>query len=157
MLKRQGIMTGFEDGSSRLNESMSREQFAFVLYKLLDLPRSNSTPGFVDVLKTRWSFTAVQAVRSAGIMVGKGDNRFEPTAPVKVEELAAVLLKVNNVPANPNVGFVGKVSAWRRLRSEPLLAKAGSPLGTTTRSKPREACSWRLSTRSIRAGTVRST
>lgn len=115
VLKRQGIMTGFEDGSSRLNESMSREQFASVLYKLLELPRSSSTPGFVDVLKTRWSFTAVQAVRSAGIMIGKGGNRFEPTAPVKVEELASVLMKVYNVPANPNVGFVGKVSAWAKV------------------------------------------
>ncbi|OBZ09447.1 Ig-like domain-containing protein [Bacillus sp. FJAT-26390] len=115
VLKRQGIMTGFEDGSSRLNESMSREQFASVLYKLLELPRSNSTPGFVDVLKTRWSFAAVQAVRSAGIMIGKGGNRFEPKAPVKVEELATVLVKVNNVPASPNVGFVGKASAWAKV------------------------------------------
>lgn len=123
VLKRQGIMTGFEDGSSRLNESMSREQFASVLYKLLELPRSNATPGFVDVLKTRWSFTAVQAVRSAGIMIGKGENRFEPTAPVKVEELAVVLLKVNNVPANPNVGFVGKVSAWAKVAVGTALSK----------------------------------
>ena len=96
-------------------------------------------------------------MRSAGIMVGKGDNRFEPTAPVKVEELAAVLLRVNNVPANPNVGFVGKVSAWAKVAVGTALSKGLMPLGTTTRSKPREACSWRLSTRSIRAGTVRST
>lgn len=123
VLKRQGIMTGFEDGSSRLNESMSREQFATVLYKLLELPRSNTTPSFVDVLKTRWSFTAVQAVRSAGIMVGKGGNRFEPTAPVKVEELATVLMKINNVPANPNVGFVGKVSAWAKVAVGTALSK----------------------------------
>ncbi|MCA0754226.1 Ig-like domain-containing protein [Paenibacillus sp. N4] len=123
VLKQHGIMTGFEDGSSRLNESMSREQFAAVLYKLLELPRSNSTPGFVDVLKTRWSFTAVQAVRSAGLMVGKGNNRFEPTAPVKVEELAAVLLKVNNVPANPNIGFEGKVSAWAKAAVGTALSK----------------------------------
>lgn len=123
VLKRQGIMTGFEDGSSRLNESMSREQFATVLYKLLELPHSNTTPSFVDVLKTRWSFTAVQAVRSAGIMVGKGGNRFEPTAPVKVEELATVLMKINNVPANPNVGFVGKVSAWAKVAVGTALSK----------------------------------
>ncbi|MEV5028016.1 Ig-like domain-containing protein [Paenibacillus sp. LPE1-1-1.1] len=123
VLKRQGIMTGFEDGSSRLNESMSREQFATVLYKLLELPRSNSAPSFVDVLKTRWSFTAVQAVRSAGIMVGKGGNRFEPTAPVKVEELATVLMKINNVPPNPNIGFVGKVSAWAKVAVGTALSK----------------------------------
>lgn len=123
VLKQHGIMTGFEDGSSRLNESMSREQFATVLYKLLELPRSNSTPGFVDVLKTRWSFTAIQAVRSAGLMVGKGDNRFAPADPVKIEELAAVLLKVNNIPANPNVGFPGKVSAWAKAAVGTALSK----------------------------------
>ncbi|MCR2805648.1 Ig-like domain-containing protein [Paenibacillus soyae] len=114
VLKQQGIMTGFEDGSSRLHESMSREQFATVLYKLLELPHSNTTPAFADVLKTRWSFTAVQAVRNSGLMVGKGNNRFEPTAPVKVEELAVVLLKVNNVSAYPNVVFAGKVSPWAK-------------------------------------------
>ncbi|MHA6484204.1 Ig-like domain-containing protein [Paenibacillus sp. strain BS8-2] len=114
VLKQEGIMTGFEDGSSRLHESMSREQFAAVLQKLLELPRSSSTPSFVDVLKTRWSYNAVQSVRSAGIMVGRGENRFEPTAPVKIEELATVLLKVNNVTANPNFGFNGKVSQWAK-------------------------------------------
>lgn len=114
ILKQQGIMTGFEDGSSRLYETMSREQFATVLYRLLELPRSNSAPTFVDVLRTRWSFTAIQAVRSAGLMIGKGENRFDPTAPVKVEELATVLLKVNNVPANPTIGYSGKVSAWAK-------------------------------------------
>lgn len=123
VLKKQGIMTGFEDGSSRLHESMSREQFASVLYKLLELPRSGSTPTFVDVLKTRWSYTAVQAVRSAGIMVGRGENRFEPTAPVKVEELATVLLKINNAAANPNVGFAGKVSPWAKAAVGTALSK----------------------------------
>ncbi|RIX50250.1 hypothetical protein D3P08_20575 [Paenibacillus nanensis] len=114
ILKQHGIMTGFEDGSSRLHESMSREQFAAVLYRLLELPSSNSTPRFSDVLKNRWSFTAVQAVRNAGIMEGKGNNRFEPTAPVKVEELAVVLLKVNNGTPNTNISFQGKVSAWAK-------------------------------------------
>lgn len=127
VLKQKGIMTGFEDGSSRLHESMSREQFAAVLYKLLELPSSHSAPGFVDVLKTRWSFTAIQAVRSAGLMVGKGNNRFEPTAPVKVEELAAVLLKVNNVPAYPNVVFAGKVSAWAKTSVGTALSKGWIP------------------------------
>lgn len=123
LLKKEGIMTGFEDGSSRLHESMSREQFATVLYRLLELPRSASTPGFVDVLKTRWSYTAVQAVRSANIMVGRGDYKFEPTAPVKVEELATVLLKINNVAANPNVGFAGKVSPWAKAAVGTALSK----------------------------------
>ncbi|MFD0587339.1 Ig-like domain-containing protein [Paenibacillus sp. GCM10027627] len=123
ILKQKGIMSGFEDGSSRLNESMSREQFATVLYNLLELPVSNSTPGFVDVLKTRWSFKAIQAVRSAGLMVGKGDNRFGPTSPVKVEELAAILLKVNNVPSNSNVSFTGKVSPWAKAAVGTAIAK----------------------------------
>ncbi|REK76810.1 Ig-like domain-containing protein [Paenibacillus paeoniae] len=114
ILKQKGIMTGFEDGSSRLNESMSREQFATVLYKLLELPASHSTPSFVDVLKTRWSYTAIQAVRGANLMVGKGDNQFGPTAPVKVEELAAILLKVNNASSNSNINYSGKVSAWAK-------------------------------------------
>ncbi|MDQ6423617.1 Ig-like domain-containing protein [Paenibacillus sp. LHD-117] len=124
VLKQKGIMSGFEDGSSRLNESMTREQFATVLYKLLELPRSNTAPKFADVLKTRWSFEAVQAVRSAGLMVGKGDNRFAPTAPVKVEELAVVMVKVNNIPVNPNIGFTGKVSAWAKAAVGTALSKA---------------------------------
>lgn len=114
VLKQAGIMTGFEDGSSRLNQPMSREQFATVIYKLLELPKSSTTPSFSDVLKTRWSYTAIQAVRGAGLMEGKGENRFEPTANVKVEELAVVLLKVNNAAANPNISYEGKVSAWAK-------------------------------------------
>ncbi len=122
-LKREGIMTGFEDGSSRLHESMSREQFATVLHRLLDLPNATTTPRFTDVLKTRWSYSSVQAVRHAGLMVGKGENRFEPTAPVKVEELAVVLLKINHVSAYPNVVFAGNVSPWAKTAVGTVISK----------------------------------
>lgn len=38
-LVKQGIFTGFDDGSSRLNVSMTREQFAAVLFRLWELKK----------------------------------------------------------------------------------------------------------------------
>lgn len=113
-LRKEGIFSGFADGSSRLYDSMSREQFATVLYKLFELPDAPYPTSFSDVLKNRWSFEAIRAVARAGLMYGVSATKFSPEANVTVEQLAAILVRATSYESS-GVGFVtGKVSPWAR-------------------------------------------
>jgi len=50
-LKREGIFTGYADGSAHLSDPMTREQFAAVLYRLWDLREEASAQRYSDVLR----------------------------------------------------------------------------------------------------------
>lgn len=115
VLKDKGIFTGFQDGSARLDEKMSREQFATVLYRLLDLKsETKASATYADVLKTRWSFAYVEAASKAGLMKGVGANKFAPADNVTVEQLAAILVRAFGLTGPSNVFVGGKVSAWAK-------------------------------------------
>lgn len=110
----EGIFSGFEDGSSRLYTTMTREQFAAVLFRLWDLTEESSKPSYSDVLKTRWSFGEIQAVTKAGLMQGMGKGKFAPTSDVTVEQLASVLVRGYGASGESGNTVYGSVSAWAK-------------------------------------------
>lgn len=114
VLKDKGIFTGLGDGSAGLSQSMTREQFAAVLYRLWDLSDSNPVKAsFNDVLKTRWSYNEVEAVNEAGLMTGTAARVFSPTANVTVEQLAVVLVRAFGYGSGSSP-VAGLVSPWAR-------------------------------------------
>ncbi|MFB9275333.1 Ig-like domain-containing protein [Cohnella cellulosilytica] len=113
-LRQNGIFTGFSDGSSRLYDSMSREQLAAVLYRLLELPAGRTVPSYNDVLKTRWSFSEVEAVARAGLMNGTKTRTFSPTSNVTVEQLAVILTRSYGLSGPSSTPVTGRVSPWAR-------------------------------------------
>ncbi|ANE45222.1 hypothetical protein SY83_01495 [Paenibacillus swuensis] len=113
VLVNKGIFAGFSDGSSRLNESMTREQFAAVLFRLLELSSNQSTASkYNDVLKTRWSFDEIAAVSAAGLMKGVSNGRFEPLTKVSAEQLATVLVRTYGISGSSSTKVNGYVSKW---------------------------------------------
>jgi hypothetical protein len=114
VLRQKNIFTGFTDGSSRLYDSMSREQLAAVLFRLLELPGRVSLPSYDDVLKTRWSFQEIEAVTRAKLMGGIGSRVFSPMNNVTVEQLAAVFVRSYGLSGEGATPVTGKVSKWAR-------------------------------------------
>jgi hypothetical protein len=112
-LRQKGIFAGFSDGSAGLYQSMTREQFAQVLYKLLELPDPSGPSPYSDILRTRWSYVPIAAVTEAGLMVGTGYRTFSPDTPVTVEQLAAILVRTSGWSGGSKL-VTGKVSAWAR-------------------------------------------
>ncbi|ACT01513.1 Ig-like domain-containing protein [Paenibacillus sp. JDR-2] len=114
VLKEKGIFKGLGDGSAGLNQSMTREQFAAVLYRLWGLPDNNpAKASFDDVLKSRWSYHEVEAVNQVGLMTGTAARRFSPVANVTVEQLAVVLVRAFGYGSGSSP-VTGSVSAWAR-------------------------------------------
>ncbi len=112
-LKQEGIFTGYPDGSSKLYNAMSREEFAVVLYRAFQLADSPYTKSFDDMARNRWSFTEVEAVNKAGLMMGDR-KKFSPEDSVTVEQLAAILVRATGYESRGSGFVVGKVSSWAR-------------------------------------------
>jgi len=114
-LRDKGIFNGYSDGSAGLNDPMTREQFAAVLFRLWSLKEENPAKAtYSDVLKTRWSYTNVEAVTKAGLMQGIGNRKFAPTAPVTVEQLATILVRAYGYEGPGSTPVAGKASLWAR-------------------------------------------
>ncbi len=95
-----GFISGFEDGSFKPAQPLTREQVvSIVVESLLALPDVNMDPvgvaqgsPFPDVAQDRWSAAKIAYARDRQIVAGyKEDGTFKPTQPVSRAELIAVM------------------------------------------------------------------
>jgi len=114
VLKQNNIVTGFTDGSARLYDSVSREQLAAVLFRLLELQAQGSAPSYDDVLTTRWSYHEIEAVSRAKLMNGTKTRVFSPQANVTVEQLAVIFIRSYGLSGVGSTPVTGTVSKWAR-------------------------------------------
>ena len=91
-LKELGIFSGFPDGSAGLDQNMTRAQFAKVLTTGLQLDENAAASKYSDVSAGHWAKGFIGAVTEAGLMQGKGNNKFDPNGSVTIEELAKTLV-----------------------------------------------------------------
>lgn len=109
ILQNAGIFNGFEDGSARLDLSMTREQFAAVITRLWKLDETTARD-YNDVDPNRWSSGAIGAVTKAGFMNGVDEGVFGPEQTVTIEQLATILVRAlgyddsDKIPPNVNKG-----------------------------------------------------
>lgn len=96
----QGIVNGYQDGSFRPQESVTREEFCKILVtalgqKKLELPLE---PTFSDVSEDRWSYPYVEACHNylTGYSNPNGLPTFRPEADATREDIAVALVKILN-------------------------------------------------------------
>ena len=93
-----GILSGFEDGSLRLEENITREQFATLAVKLLnkesEVEKSKGSTIFKDVKKDRWSAGYINVAVNQGLIVGRGNGVFDPSANITHGEILTVLVNL---------------------------------------------------------------
>ena len=91
-----GIIEGFEDGSFDPNGTLTREQAATLVTRMLlgdnadRLGVEGST--FNDVAATRWSASAIEYCASLGLIDGAGDGNFYPAGQLTANAFAKILL-----------------------------------------------------------------
>ncbi|MBM7565785.1 S-layer homology domain-containing protein [Paenibacillus sacheonensis] len=96
-----GSMKGYEDGSFRPHDAVTRAQFAVILSGSLDLKPAAGTDGakpFADAAAIpAWAAAGVKAAQEAGFMKGSptaGGTSFNPQQPMTRAELAVVLAQL---------------------------------------------------------------
>src|SRR4051794_16585447 len=68
----QGIIQGYNDGTVRPKDDVTREQFAAFIVRALELPAA--VPTYTDVNLSSALASAIGALQSTGIMKGTLDN-----------------------------------------------------------------------------------
>lgn len=87
-----GLMGGYPDGSFRPGNSITRQEAAVVLNKLLGLKEEKGFSGFTDKEDiAKWAADAVQAVSAAGLMGGYPDETFRPQNAINRAEAIVIL------------------------------------------------------------------
>ncbi|MBT9313702.1 DUF3747 domain-containing protein [Leptothoe kymatousa] len=94
-----GFIAGFQDGTFRPRNSLTREQLVSMVIEALDaqenisvaLPSQVTANPFSDVASNRWSAAKIQFASQNGIVSGYEDGNFRPAQEVTRAEMMAVL------------------------------------------------------------------
>lgn len=87
----KGILNGYEDGSFRPDEFVSREQFVKMFVTAFELYSDNGVANFEDVKVDRWSYNYILTAASAGIVNGVNSKEFMPENKVSRQDAAVML------------------------------------------------------------------
>ena len=94
-----GIINGYEDGSARPDQTLTREEMATVVSRLLisfgEEPVTAETVWYWDHTKVSdYAKPHVRNLMERGIMTGMGDHYFEPKKPVTRAQAAVILYRL---------------------------------------------------------------
>ena len=109
-MKNAGILNGYEDGSFKPDQEVTREEFTQMMLKItkttsLDIDKIQN---YFDVSSERWSYKAVQAFGSSIKESSDGYVYFYPTRQIQRQEVAKIVsdyygLDNNNLDSRDNL------------------------------------------------------
>ena len=83
------IVRGYPAGDYRPAAVVTRDQMAVYIYRAAGLPSPTAVyPDFTDVPTDFWAFKEIEACFAAGVVVGYGDNTYQPTWQVNRAQMA---------------------------------------------------------------------
>ena len=97
-MSQQGITLGWEDGTFRPHDPVSREAMAAFFYRFAGRPSVTAQTTFNDVRPASTQFyKEISWLQSSGITTGWPDGTFRPYAPVERGAIAAFMHRYDNV------------------------------------------------------------
>ena len=89
---RQGLVTGYGDGTFGTDDPVSREQIAAILWRYAGSPQAQDAQAFSDESTiSAYAADAVDWARANGIVNGKENNTFDPQGNATRAEVATIL------------------------------------------------------------------
>lgn len=111
-------VTGYQDGTIRPNNSITREEIAQIFYRLLSEDTlkeyETTTNSFSDVSASDWSNTAISTLANAGILEGDLNGKFNPKSKVTRAQLATILVRFDSVQSTSGVTFNDVSGHWAK-------------------------------------------
>lgn len=86
----QGLMNGYENGKFGPNDTITRAEFAQIIYNKEGRPSAGSGK-FTDVKPGQWYVDAINWAAETGVVDGIGGSRYAPNDPITREQLATML------------------------------------------------------------------
>lgn len=97
LLSALGIMEGFEDGTFRPDDTLTRAEAAAIMVRLLGKSERYVSPGetvFFDVDSTHWAAGYIERAKEEDIISGIGDGTFDPEGEVTYHQFVKMLVCV---------------------------------------------------------------
>lgn len=112
-MKQLGAINGFEDGTFRPDQVVTRAEFVKMLGELLQLPQREGTV-FDDVARSDWYYTAVYAAYEQDLIRGTSEHEFSPEAEITREDAAVIIQRAWSVSGGSAKDFADSsdVSAY---------------------------------------------
>jgi len=99
----QGAVKGYEDGTFRPENSITRAEFMSLVNSLYGYNIANDVV-FKDVAADAWYADTIGKAAAAGYIAGYPDGTIRPGSPISREEAASVLMKIMNLESNDAAG-----------------------------------------------------
>lgn len=90
-LARRNILGGFQDGTFKPNEPITRAQFASLLGKAFGKPRVRQGLEFRDIPDNYWARSSIDDAIQTGFMSGYSDGEFRPDQQIPLHQLQVAL------------------------------------------------------------------
>ncbi len=103
-LYNRGIMKGYEDGSFRGENSITRAELAKTLVEAFEIAMGEGK-AFTDVASTSWYAQYVATAASAGIVTGFEDGSFAPDRAVTRQDAALMLYRALSIGRTLPIGY----------------------------------------------------
>lgn len=115
----KGVMTGTSETAFSPDMTLSRAQFATILWRMAGCPDGSASSGFSDVESGVWYAQAVNWVSESGLICGYGNGVFGAADDITREQVAAILYRYSGSPTTETTGSslerfsdASDVSSW---------------------------------------------
>lgn len=95
-LVKMNILNGYEDGTLRLENNITRAEFCALIMNMLDIEVTESLENkFSDVKEGAWYYNAINKVAELGYINGyKEDKTFRPSNNITYAESCAIMVNI---------------------------------------------------------------
>lgn len=107
----RGVIQGYDDGTFRPANPLTRAQAASLLVRALDVPDSSRTGTFSDVGPDFVHAEAIEAASAAGIVEGYDDGTFRPQQALNRAQAASMLVRAFELPLSSSPSPFSDVAA----------------------------------------------
>jgi len=90
---RQGIMTGYGDGTFGPQDTLTRAQLVTMLWRMAGEPVVNYAMSFADVSQDAWYAEAVRWAAAEKVVTGYSDTVFAPNDEITRQQMATILCR----------------------------------------------------------------
>lgn len=115
-------MNGYDDGSFRPNNNITRAEIAAILSRVIELDASETALVYSDVGSSHWAKKAIEAVTKMGLMQGYGYGRFGPERLVTRAEMAKLASLLIEKPVGEGKGFADIEGSWAKAHIQAVQA-----------------------------------
>lgn len=135
----KGIIFGYNDGTYKPGQKITRVQVAMLLARAVDLKPVRDAKEFKDVPKTYKHHDAIQKVQQAGIIDGGSNGKFNPDAELTRSQMAKILAIAFNLEVKADYDFPDvPTSHWANKHVRALYSN-GITVGNNGMYEPNES------------------